>query len=167
MEYNDTGLLPYTEYTYYIVATNAFGPVSSPTVTYRTLASVPTGMVILQSRDVGAQSVTLFWTRPNKTNGLITHYEVRGKLALETTFKQFWNGTALQVTLTRLGAFKNYTFQAFACTESGCLQSNRLLVSTLQTAPEKQGAPTITPLSDTSLFVKWDHPELPNGRNLS
>lgn len=56
-------------------------------------------------------------------------------------------------------------FPSKACTTAGCLQSEPVNFSTLSALAEGQDAPTITPVSATELFVKWNPPRFPNGQS--
>ena len=70
---------------------------------------------------------------------------------------------ALQINVTSLDPYIEYTVVVSACTIGGCGNSSPIQVRTLPAKPEGQPAPTATALSSTSLRVSWDPPERPNG----
>ena len=72
--FNDTLLLPYTNYDYYIETTNVGGSVLSPTVRIRTLSGIPTGVPPLLVSNVRAHQANFEWGEPAVAHGPIETY---------------------------------------------------------------------------------------------
>ena len=81
-EYIDTGLTPYTVYTYEVEATNAHGSTRSPEVRYRTPSGVPSGDVSLRVSDVTARGAAFDWSPPTAANGVIQRYILSSVIAV-------------------------------------------------------------------------------------
>lgn len=71
LSYNDTGLSPYTAYTYHINASNNYGFTVSPSAVFRTPAGVPTGDLVLNVTNVLATSADFSWNAIANTAGEI------------------------------------------------------------------------------------------------
>uniref|UniRef100_UPI00398F6349 usherin isoform X1 n=1 Tax=Pristiophorus japonicus TaxID=55135 RepID=UPI00398F6349 len=162
--YSDTGLTPYTVYSYYIVASNVHGSTRSSIVSYRMKAGRPTGLLNLSHVGfVGSQSVLLNWTTPSNASGPIERYILKSTTPGNPVAQVHYEGVNTFVTLNDLAPFTNYTFTVQACTTGGCAESNPLVEITEQAPPEEQGLPIISTVSSTELFVEWTAPTKPNG----
>ena len=72
--FNDTHLLPYTQYTYQLETSNMGGKTSSPTSQVRTLAGIPTGMPPLIVSEVRSKEGKFEWKAPEVAHGPIETY---------------------------------------------------------------------------------------------
>ena len=163
MEYNDTDLNPFTEYTYYIVAYNDYGTTKSPSVTFRTPPGPPAGAITLSVSDVTSHSASFSWTSPPISNGIIEYYQLNATVYNKSQAETFYEGLSLRTVVTNLRSYMYYEFSVTACTKGGCLVSPGVPVVTKETLPEGQQPPTIMALNSTELFISWNPPQEPNG----
>lgn len=84
MDYNDTGLLPYTEYGYAVETGNFGGSTTSSLAKVRTLAGVPTGIPPLLVTNMKSRQGTFEWGEPVVAHGPIETY------VLQVTFCPFY-----------------------------------------------------------------------------
>ncbi|XP_067901794.1 usherin [Heterodontus francisci] len=162
--FRDTGLTPYTIYSYYIVASNVHGSTRSSMVRYRTKSSHRSGLLHLSHVGfVGSRSVQLNWTAPSNASGPIERYILKSTTPGNPVAQVHYKGLQTFVILNNLTPFTNYTFTVQACTTGGCIDSNPIVEITEQAPPEEQGLPIIRPVSSTELFVEWTVPADPNG----
>lgn len=165
--YNDTGLVPFTNYRYRLEVQNDFGSSSSASVTFRTSTGVPTGDLALKASNIGSNSATFSWNLPTSTNGVLQNYRLTSLTPADTSPKTQYEGLGTSVTLTGLSPFTNYTFQISACTTSGCLLGQSIWVVTSEAPPAGQGSPNITAINSTSQLIQWSPPSSPNGKSIS
>ena len=76
LQFTDTNLLPYTVYTYTIIATNNAGSTESLGTSGRTLESIPTGVTPISFNAIQARSLQATWTAPTLPNGVISLFQV-------------------------------------------------------------------------------------------
>ena len=76
IQYTDTGLAPYTIYSYAIRATNNAGITESLPTLARTLEDIPIGVLTPTFSNVQARTVQSTWSVPTQPNGVITRYEL-------------------------------------------------------------------------------------------
>lgn len=162
----DTGLHPYTLYSYVIQAENAFGSVQSAPALFRTPAGAPYGVVILNVTDIKAKSARFFWNSPQIMNGPLWKYVLYSETEQNATRLVQWEGQQTQVSLTALIPFTNYIFHVDTCTTGGCLTSEAVKFPTMSSVPEGMSPPVIMAVNNTALHISWDPPEYPNGKPL-
>ena len=101
------------------------------------------------------------WAKPKIPNGHVTHYIVR---VLEASRNVTINSTTqFTHTVTDLRSYFLYRVVIGACTIGGCGFSGYGTVRTLPAIPKGQPPPSATVVSSSSLRVRWDPPEFPNG----
>ena len=164
--FNDTGLSPYTLYTYYIIVYTAGGSTRSvdSDKVYRTLSDVPEGVRPPQVSNVLARSIGVSWLPPSSPNGIIVSYTLASTSSSSSTPVEHYRGTALNFLVTGLRPFTIYNFTVTACTIVGCSRSAITTQATRSAAPDSQPAPYLTPLEGgQSIHVYWDPPAQPNG----
>eukprot|EP00058_Branchiostoma_floridae_P024730 XP_002610220.1 hypothetical protein BRAFLDRAFT_76999 [Branchiostoma floridae] len=162
-EFEDTGLRPFTQYTYYVRAENSDGTTDSPTIALQTLAGVPSGDAVLEVSQVQATSAFFRWQPPSNANGPINNYVLTSVTPSRPTPISHYTGLATEQLISDLIPFTNYTFSLEACTSGGCGISDPVVFTTFQAAPQGQAPPIITALSPTVLYIDWDYPDQPNG----
>lgn len=168
LNFTSTGLVPDTEYSFFIEAVNSAGSTRSNTVTTRTLDGVPTGVAPPILLAVSVNSVRATWTVPSAPNGDIIGYELlrvtrepmTGDIVSETVE---FSGIALTTAISNLAPFTLYEFRVRACTAGGCGSSDPAQVRTMQAPPTFQMQPNVSTLTSASLLVEWEEPEEPNG----
>ncbi|XP_077967518.1 usherin-like isoform X1 [Styela clava] len=164
ISYNDTYLLPYTNYDYYIETSNMGGIAQSAEVSFRTIAGIPTGVPPLTVKNVRSTSAVFSWQEPSVAHGPIERYVLQ---SLDTEDfrhpEEHYSGLEMEVEIENLRPFVNYTFIVRACTSGGCGDSMPIIVVTPEDKPKRQPEPTITAISNSTLLIEWGPPEKPNG----
>ncbi|XP_062584554.1 usherin-like isoform X1 [Saccostrea cucullata] len=162
--YEDSGLSPYTRYTYIVEATNDFGSVHSSPVTFRTLPGPPTGIVYVTVKEIQARTAQLAWIFPAKLNGPLANFSVVTLKPSQPTLRELhWTGLDNKTTITGLVPFTNYTVFVVSCSEGGCLDSWPVVFSTKSALPTGMEAPVVTMVSSSKLNVTWKPPAQANG----
>lgn len=164
LAYNDTGLLPYTTYTYAIQAANVIGRTTSYATSATTLAGVPRGLAPPNVTVLDATSVFASWAPPLQPNGVVVRYElVLGRGGAPNGSVTVFSGPALYATVNGLQPYTSYMLLVQACTTGGCGLSNATSIRTLQAPPSSQPSPVVTAVNATALRVDWTAPPNPNG----
>ncbi|ESN90081.1 hypothetical protein HELRODRAFT_91040 [Helobdella robusta] len=162
--YNDTGLEPYTKYSYRISVENNVGTTSSPSLTFQTGQSTPSGNFTFKVTNIKSRSARVTWSPPSKNNGVIRKYVVRISEMVYNNNNNNNNRLDLETNLTQLKPYTKVTIQVQCCTIIGCLSSqSEQTIVTLEEAPANQDAPSVTALNATALLVSWSPPNNPNG----
>ncbi|KAM5300669.1 usherin [Glossophaga mutica] len=160
----DTGLSPYTSYSYSIKTTNVHGSTGSAAMTYRTTPGVPEGILNLSYViPVGSDSVTLTWTAPSNHSGPIEKYILSCAPLDGMQPCVLHEGHETSATIRNLVPFTKYRFSVRACTLGGCLHSSPVTVATAQAPPRRLGPPRVRKISSTELHVDWAPLVEPNG----
>lgn len=159
--YTSEGLLPDTDYTFFIEAFNSAGSTRSAVATGRTLEGVPSGIGPPLLTAAGTDTIVATWTPPATLNGNITRYEL--VLVLEEGETIVFSGLALTAVVSDLSPFTSYGFLVRACTMGGCGSSPLSRVQTLEAPPTFQMQPNVSMLSGMSLLIEWEEPLEPNG----
>ena len=165
-ELNDTGLIPYTPYTYHIITFTERGSARSlGNAEARTFGDIPGGISVPRIFDVFPRSAKATWVRPTSPNGHIVEYRlvsVNSRSAAEQTHCQ---GLIFGCDLTTLKPYTVYNFTLVVCTRAGCGRSDPSMDLTKPTRPESQPSPVVTSLpGGRDVRVTWDEPAEPNGR---
>lgn len=164
MTYQDSGLSPYTRYTYIVEANNDFGSTRSSPVTFMTLPGPPTGIVYVTVSDIQSTSARFAWIFPAKLNGPLANFSlVTLKPSQPTVRQQHWTGIDNKTEISGLVPFTNYTVYVVTCSEGGCLDSWPLIFSTKSALPTGMAPPTVTTVSSSKLNVTWKPPAQSNG----
>ena len=166
-EYNDSDLLPFTEYAYSVEAANSVGSTRSPVTTVRTPPGSPTGHLRVFLTGITATSAAFSWNVLEEQNGVIQKYVLASTTLEDTERVIHYEGLSQGTVVTGLTPFQYYTFTITACTQGGCLTSDGVRVEMHSAPPEGQGPVTIVPMNDTVLRVTWDPPTRPNGSYLT
>ena len=163
----DVGLQSYTLYSYVIEATNAFGNTQSEPISFRTPPGPPEGVVNLVATEIKAKIAKFSWNEPQMVSGPSIKYILYSHTKDNPTRVDHWEGTELQVTLTELIPFTDYTFYVDSCTTGGCLKSEPMVLVTLWAVPEGMQPPAVLAVNNTALFIKWEPPTQPNGKTVT
>lgn len=163
LSFDDVELEPYTEYTYHLTAENDYGTALSPSVTYRTLASLPSNDSTLTTVDIWSRSAALAWTAPSQPWGSIQVYHVYATNNYDSAAVELYQGLSTSVTVEDLEPYTNYTAWVEACTVAGCSPGPTTQFTTDFAAPEQQMPPVVQAISVTQLLVSWQPPLKPNG----
>ena len=158
LSYIDTGLSPFTYYSYVLEACTIPGCTNSTTESNTTLEATPANFADPLFSNIQSDSFVISWSEPDSPNGVITNYTV-----IFTNGTQVFNGLSNSATLQGLSPYSSYSFVVTVCNSAGCLDSNTLTVSTLESAPLGLSAPTVKGLSSMAVEVSWQPPTQPNG----
>ncbi|XP_053139313.1 usherin [Hemicordylus capensis] len=164
----ESGLQPFTEYLYRVIASNKGGSVSSAWSRGRTRESVPQN-VPTPSRvhSINGYNVEVTWDEPAGVIGVIEKYILKASSedgpSISTVSAEISNTSALRGMLTGLQPFTKYAITLTACTLAGCTESSHALnISSPQEAPQNVQPPTAISFP-TSLLLSWSPPKTPNG----
>lgn len=160
-EFTDTGLKPYTQYSYIVEACTIAGCTNSTSTNATTDESIPESILEPELQAISSSSISVKWTEPSIPNGELVSYIVNviSPVILNTTQAP----GVFEASITSLEPFTVYTVTVQACTMVGCVTSNSSSVMTLESTPMFQGAPTVLALSPSSVSVSWSAPSKPNG----
>ena len=164
-EYTVTGLVPFQEYPFFLTACTRGGCTRSEVVTGRPDDSPPEDLDPPFLRVVSSTAIEVSWSAPKNPNGVISSYDVRrdGNLI-------FTDSTALDGTLVtaftdyELQPGEEYTYTIIARNAKGSVESPPSQARTYSTSPTGLAAPSLTPVSSTSIQATWDPPVNPNGQ---
>ncbi|NXX21752.1 USH2A protein, partial [Podargus strigoides] len=164
----ESGLQPFTEYLYRVIASNEGGSVSSVWTHVRTRESVPQN-VPTPSRvhSINGYSIEVTWDKPAGVIGVIEKYILKAYEedgpSVPIASAELADTSMLTGVLTGLHPFTNYTVTLTACTLAGCTESlHALNISTPQEAPQDVQPPTAISFP-TFLLMSWSPPKTPNG----
>ncbi|XP_004685295.1 PREDICTED: LOW QUALITY PROTEIN: usherin [Condylura cristata] len=155
------GLEPFTTYHIGVVAANQAGEVSSPWTLVRTLESSPSRLrnFTIEQKD-NSQALSLNWSEPVRTNGVIKAYHVLRDSVLE------YSGLKRPFLFRRLHPFTLYTLTLEACAGAGCAHAVPRPLQTGDAPPHSPSAPAIQSVGPTSVELSWTQPVNPNGKIL-
>ena len=165
LSHTDTLLTPFTVYEYTISACTTAGCTLSATSDARTAEAIPTGLSDVLAIPLSSQSVQIAWSEPIFPNGVITSYTIA--LQPDNIQVVHTNLANLQVEISGLSPFTNYTVTLTACNSAGCSEERAAMVTTLEDVPQVILPPTLQVLGPSSVEVTWREPAVPNGRIIS
>lgn len=167
LNYTIDGLSPVTSYSFFIEAFNSVGSTRSATVSARTLEGIPMGQAPPTLVAVDIDQISASWDVPTSPNGVIDRYELvlvtLGAEGVITNEEIVFTGLARMVVIEDLLPFTLYTFIVRACTSGGCGPSEPSTILTLEAPPTFQAMPNVSTLTNISLLVEWEEPDMPNG----
>ncbi len=108
-------------------------------------------------------------SHPLIPNGEIHGYEIR--LPEPRIFHHSSNASELNVTITDLIPYTNYSVTVLACSKGdglvgGCTESLPTPATTSPTSPEGLEPLSIVAVSESFLAISWQPPSRPNGPNI-
>ena len=155
--YNDVGLVADTLYSYTIEAVNNGGSVVSSQNSIRTVPDLPDGIRPPNLVVLGATSIRVTWSRPERPNGVVSRY------VLYMNNIPAFTGIGFEHTATALIPFTLYSFYFEVCNQAGCASSITVSTLTDQSIPQGITPPMLNVLSATAIQVSWQPPTMPNG----
>ena len=158
-EFTDSGLTPFTFYTYVVQACTSGGCSLSPIASARTSEAPPTGLAPPTVRSLSASSILVTWTTPTIPNGNIRQYNLT---VLPPNIEIVVTNNMLFRTVANLQPFTAYTVVLSACNSAGCVQ-NIGTNSTLESTPQFIRPPELTAVNATAVLASWTEPSRPNG----
>ncbi|XP_009864107.1 PREDICTED: usherin-like [Apaloderma vittatum] len=156
--YTDEDLLPYSVYTYAIVACTMGGCSTSETAAIQTLEAAPALVDPPSLQAVSSTQINASWAPPQIQNGDITKY------ILKLNNEEYYPGKNLQMLVSNLQPYTQYDFALVACTAGGCTSSISQSVTTMEAAPLNMEAPKLLVMGSESIEITWKLPANPNGK---
>ncbi|KAK3696715.1 hypothetical protein QZH41_013070, partial [Actinostola sp. cb2023] len=165
-------LQEYTTYFFLVYGETQMTGLSSKIVSAQTLEDAPnTVPTIISSKARDAYTIFVSWSRvpPKDCNGIIMGYTVFYKI---TSHSKYQNKTIndegkLSTEITGLTAYTEVCVKIAAFTKVGLSknwdQQQCTKRRTMQTGPSAPIGVTVTAKSSTSILVKWEVPNTPNG----
>nr|XP_040024120.1 usherin isoform X2 [Gasterosteus aculeatus aculeatus] len=157
LSYMDEGLLPFSTYSYSVIACTSEGCITSPHTNITTLEAPPATVEIPTADSVTSNSINISWSKPLTQNGEVTEYVL--KLNNEETYR----GRELNTELLDLRPHTSYHLVLYACTNGGCTASATMSAVTEEAPPTGLASPTLKVTGPESVEVIWRPPEHPNG----
>uniref|UniRef100_A0A8B9SU76 Usherin n=1 Tax=Anas platyrhynchos TaxID=8839 RepID=A0A8B9SU76_ANAPL len=150
--YTDEDLLPYSLYSYAIVACTMGGCSTSEPAVIRTLEAAPAVVDPPSLQAVSATQVNASWAPPQIQNGDITKY------ILKINNEEYYPGKNLQMLVSNLQPYTQYDFALVACTAGGCTSSIFQSVTTMEAPPLNMEAPRLLVMGSESIEITWKSP---------
>ncbi|XP_029281914.1 LOW QUALITY PROTEIN: usherin [Cottoperca gobio] len=166
---SSSALSPWTSYQYRLVLHNQAGNTTGPWVNITTRPSRPAGLSPPRVMVLGPESLQVTWSPPLIPNGEIHGYEIR--LPEPCIFHDSGNASELNITITDLIPYTNYSITMLACSNGGghvggCTESLHTPATTLPTNPEGLEPLSVVAVSESFLAISWQPPIRPNGPNI-
>ncbi|NXO10183.1 USH2A protein, partial [Oriolus oriolus] len=158
LSYVDEDLLPYTVYSYAVVACTMGGCSTSGTAAIRTLEAAPALVDPPSLQATSATQISASWAPPQIQNGDITKY------ILKLGNEEYYPGKSLQMLVSNLQPYTQYDFALVACTAGGCTSSTSQSVMTMEAPPLNMEAPRLLVMGSESIEITWKLPDKPNGK---
>jgi fibronectin type 3 domain-containing protein len=159
LEFSDSGLQPWTEYTYRVTAVDVFGQESAPSdaATARTFDDTPpSAPQDLAGTGVSTSQIELTWSAAVDPESGIAEYRVyRDGLLIASTPQTSYSDTGLQPDT-------HYTYRVSAVNGSGVEgdKSRRAQVRTLPLVPPPPPTGLVAEaVSPTQIDLTWSHPD--------
>ncbi|NXL36266.1 USH2A protein, partial [Glaucidium brasilianum] len=156
--YTDEDLLPYSMYSYAIVACTMGGCSTSEPAAIQTLEAAPALVDPPSLQAVSATQINASWAPPQIQNGHITRY------ILKLNNEEYYPGKSLQMLVSNLQPYTQYDFALVACTAGGCTSSISQSVMTMEAPPLNMEAPRLLVMGSESIEITWKLPANPNGK---
>lgn len=169
----NSGLTPFTSYEYRLGVTNGAGSVFSEWLSVQTSEAIPAGLSLpfVEVGSIFARNITATWFAPTSPNGIILHYILEYRLAIDpvtlgvgeimTTEQIPANVTT--ATATGLSPVTGYEFRVVAVNSAGRGLGEFEVVTTSEDVPEGIGSITVMQRTATSLVLTWSPPITNNG----
>ena len=169
-----TDLRPFTAYSFRLTTRNSFGESKSDwSGDYLTQEAAPLGQSNPAVTDVTAFSVSLNWSSPQVSNGLIRYYTLnifQSETVTEEPLKLYKNFTMTtrEFTIKELEPFTYYIVSIESCNTKGCVGSSlydkdAVFFRTRPAMPERFVDPSVHSINSYSIQINWKEPLRING----
>lgn len=182
--FNDTGLRPFTNYTYVLRICTGGGCTDSEPSTELTLEGTPTGMATPTTAVVSSSEIRVEWEEPSMPNGIVQSYllfrQAHGFQSPSGPTNScceahVQGGDDMPATCTQVAAtggnmyldgglrpFSFYSYCLVATNNAASAHSPTSPPTQTSPAPELLASPTLnaTTLNSTAVFLEWDMLEL-------
>uniref|UniRef100_UPI0037E7E888 usherin n=1 Tax=Semicossyphus pulcher TaxID=241346 RepID=UPI0037E7E888 len=157
LSYTDEDLLPFSTYSYSVIACTSEGCITSPHTNITTLEAPPATVEAPTVDSITSDSLNISWSKPLTQNGEVTEY------VLNVNNKEVYRGREQNTMLSHLQPHTSYQLVLLACTNGGCSTSTMMSAVTQEAPPIGLPAPTVKVTGPESVEVSWRPPEHPNG----
>ncbi|KAM3876945.1 usherin [Diretmus argenteus] len=157
LSYTDEDLLPFSEYSYAVIACTSEGCLTSPHTNITTLEAPPATVEAPAVGITTSHSTNVSWSAPLTQNGAVTEY------VLKLNNEEAYRGRGLYTVLSDLRPHTSYQLVLLACTSGGCTPSTTISTVTEEAPPTGLPAPTLKVTGPESVEISWTAPEHPNG----
>lgn len=178
--FNDTNLLPFTNYTYVLRVCTGGGCTDSDPSVELTLEDMPTGLATPTAVTVSSSEIMVAWMEPSMPNGVIQAYDLfRLSMGFERVMGLAINccevylenagllpdqctrviaTTDLQYLDTNLGPFAFYSYCIVATNNADSASSALTPPTQTSPAPMPLIGPSLnaTTINSTAIFLQWD-----------
>ncbi|XP_055465169.1 usherin [Psammomys obesus] len=156
--YTDSQLLPFSTYSYAVLACTSGGCCTSEPNNVTTPEAPPSGVSPPVLWAISAHQINVSWSPPSIPNGKIANYSLRGD------GREYPAGQGLSLLVSDLQPFTQYNLSLVACTNGGCTASGTASTRTMEAPPENTDPPTVHVTGSESIEVTWKPPRNPHGQ---
>ncbi|AWP01780.1 putative usherin-like [Scophthalmus maximus] len=157
LTYTDEDLLPFTTYSYSVIACTSEGCITSPRTHITTLEAPPATVGAPTVDTVTSNRMNISWSKPVTQNGEVTEY------VLKLNSGEVYRGRGRNAALSDLRPHTSYQLVLLACTSGGCTTGATVSAVTEEAPPTGLAAPTLKVTGPESVEITWRPPEHPNG----
>ncbi|XP_069911419.1 usherin isoform X2 [Oryctolagus cuniculus] len=158
LNYTDEDLLPFSTYSYAVLACTSGGCSTSKPSNITTLEAAPSGVSPPILWTISASQINASWSPPSIQNGKVTEYLLR------CDGREYLAGQGLSLLVSHLQPYTQYNFSLVACTNGGCTASEPNSARTMEAPPEDMDPPTLQVTGSESIEITWKPPRSPNGQ---
>ncbi|XP_052056319.1 usherin [Apodemus sylvaticus] len=155
--YTDNQLLPFSTYSYAILACTGGGCYTSEPTNITTPEAPPSGVSPPVLVAISAHQINVSWSPPSIPNGKIVKY------LLQYAGEEHLAGRGLSFLLSNLQPCTQYNISLVACTDGGCTASRATSAWTMEAPPENMDPPTLHVTGPESIEITWMPPRSPHG----
>ncbi|XP_052593935.1 usherin [Peromyscus californicus insignis] len=156
--YTDSQLLPFSTYSYAVLACTSGGCHTSRTNAITTPEAPPSGVSPPVLWAIGASQINVSWSPPSMQNGKIAKYLLR------CNGQEYMAGQGLSFLVSNLQPFTQYSISLVACTNGGCTASQTVSTRTMEAPPENMDPPILQVTGSESIEITWKPPRKPHGQ---
>lgn len=158
VNFTDSQLLPFSTYSYAVLACTSGGCCTSKPNTVTTPEAPPSGVSPPVLWAISASQINVSWSPPSKQNGKIAKYLLR------CDGQEYMAGQGLSFVVSSLQPFTQYNVSLVACTNGGCAASPTASTWTMEAPPENMDPPVLQVTGSESIEITWKLPRNPHGR---
>lgn len=156
--YTDSQVLPFSTYTYAVLACTSAGCCTSEAKSITTPEAPPLGVSPPVPWAISAHQINVSWSPPSAQNGKITKYLLR------CDGREYQAGQGLSFLVSNLRPSTQYNLSLVACTDGGCTTSGPASTWTMEATPEDMDPPTLQVTGSESIEITWKPPRNPHGQ---
>nr|XP_043886757.1 usherin-like [Solea senegalensis] len=163
--FEDTGLLPYTNYSYWLITATVAGETTSTPAFYQTFSAPPEADQLhlsLVGRP-GPTTASFNWSTPRNDSGPVERFVLSSTESPGAEPIVHYTGSSTAAVAGGLKPFTQYSVILQVCSSGGCSSPPPLFFMTAPAPPQNQPPPRVTATGPYTLHVSWEPPSQPNG----